>query len=129
MPEQPSFPSFSAELPTFDEKTASATMVDAVIGMVNMSVREPGTMPDRDQAAAVMGKIREALTTGLAACAEVSRLRTELGALRDEHRPRPHADPNAPGALCAACSIHGALVSWPCGTWSTAERILNHGKA
>lgn len=129
MPELPSFPSLSAEQPPFDEKTATTTMVDAVISMVTMSMRAPGAMPDREQAAALMGKIREALQTGLAACGEVSRLRTELATLRDEHRPRPHADRTAPGALCAACSIHGALISWPCGTWSAAEKILNHGKA
>ncbi|MET7776285.1 hypothetical protein ABZU94_10595 [Streptomyces mirabilis] len=129
MPDQNVVPGFSAEPPPFDDHTASATMADAVIAMVTMSIRSPGTKPDPEQAVTVMGKIREALTTGLAACAEVSRLRTGLAALRDEHRPRPHADPTQPGALCAACSVHGALVSWPCGTWSTAERILNHGKA
>lgn len=129
MPELPSFPSFSAEQPPFDEKTASATMADAIITMVSAPMRAPGGRPNRETASAVMDKIKDALITGMAAVAEVSRLRAELGALRDEHRPRPHADPTAPGALCAASSIHGALVSWPCSTWSATERILNHGKA
>lgn len=129
MPELPSFPSFSAEQPPFDEKEATGSMVEAVIGLVNMSMRAPGSVPDPKQASDLMGKIRGALQTGLAACSEVSRIRTEVAALRDGHRPQPHADPTRPGALCAACSIHGSIVSWPCATWSAAERILTHGKA
>ena len=129
MPEQPTFPTLSAELPPFNEKAANATLADAAIGMLSVSMRAPGTQPDPKQASAIMSKIKEAVAVGLAACAEVSRLRSEISALRDEHRPQPHADQTKPGALCAACSIHGTLVSWPCGTWSTAERILTHGKA
>ncbi|MET9122967.1 hypothetical protein [Streptomyces sp. NPDC004528] len=129
MSDQHTFPDLSAELPPFDDKTASTTMADAVFGMVSLSMRAPGTDVDPEQASVLMGKIRAALSTGLAACAEVSRVRTEVEALRDEHRPRPHADPDKPGALCASCSLNGSLISWPCATWSAAERILNHGKA
>jgi hypothetical protein len=123
------FPNLSPEPKPFDVKTATATIGQAIYGLLHVVLRAPGTMPDPQEASAAMEKVRHALTAGSDACGEVSRIRGELAALRDGHRPQPHADPTKPGALCAACSMHGSIVSWPCATWSAAERILNHGKA
>ncbi|MFJ2004765.1 hypothetical protein [Streptomyces chartreusis] len=99
------------------------------MGLLKITMRAPGTMPGEAEASAAMEGVSRALTAGSAACQEVTRVRNELSALRDGHRPQPHADPAKPGALCAACSVHGSIVSWPCATWSAAERILTHGKA
>ncbi|MCQ9178568.1 hypothetical protein KMT30_05895 [Streptomyces sp. IBSBF 2953] len=119
----------AAEPQPFDVKAATGVITAAALGYLQIMFRAPGTAPDKDQAATVMGNVKDALLAGIQACSEVTRIRTELGALRDGHRPQPHADPTKPGALCAACSIHGSLVAWPCATWSAAERILTHGKA
>lgn len=86
-------------------------------------------MPGPAEGKQLMDSIRAAITAGSEAITEVSRYRSELSALRDGHRPQPHADPDQPGALCAACSVHGSIVPWPCATWSAAERILTHGRA
>ncbi|MFF0139719.1 hypothetical protein ACFYRN_25105 [Streptomyces sp. NPDC005227] len=117
------------ELPPFSIEEAGNKLSKATIGLVQLSMTAPGRPPSREQGAAVMQGIREALIAGLQAVAEVTRMRNELTSLRDGHRPQPHADPAKPGALCAACSVHGSIVAWPCATWSAAERILNHGKA
>ncbi|HEY6116448.1 MAG TPA: hypothetical protein VI172_10855 [Candidatus Dormibacteraeota bacterium] len=127
MPDLPFDP--TSAMKPFNLKTASSTITAATIGYLQISLRAPGTQPDMQQAAAVMESIRHALVAGSHACSEVTRIRTELAALRDGHRPQPHADPTKPGALCAACSVHGSIVAWPCATWSAAEQILNHGKA
>lgn len=113
----------------FDLKAASETITQALMGYLQIVVRAPGTAPDPEQAAEVMRTIQEALSAGAHACAEVTRIRAELTALRDGHRPQPHADPAKPGALCAACSMHGSIVNWPCSTWTAAEGILTRGKA
>jgi hypothetical protein len=128
MPEVP-FSIPGAEPKRFDLDEASSTITGATVGYLQIVLRAPGTAPDRQQAAAVMEEIRLALMAGSQACSEVRRVRTEMAALRDVHRPQPHADPTKPGALCAACSLNGSIVAWPCATWSAAERILNHGKA
>ncbi|WDO09923.1 hypothetical protein ME763_32040 [Streptomyces murinus] len=117
------------DLPPFDLDSTTSTISEALIGMVAMSFRAPGNQPNPAEARALMAGIRNALLAGTHACAEITRMRHELAALRDGHRPQPHADPMKPGALCAACSVHGSIVSWPCATWSAAERILTHGKA
>ncbi|MGW0993496.1 hypothetical protein ACWD5V_09330 [Streptomyces sp. NPDC002523] len=128
MPDMP-FLDPSAESKPFDLDAANGTIGTAIMGMLKLMLREPGSMPDPAEAKAVMESMRHGLMAGSQACVEVTRIRTELAALRDEHRPQPHADPAKPGALCAACSVHGSIVSWPCATWSAAERILNHRKA
>lgn len=128
MPELP-FPDLTGEPKPFDLDEANNTIGGAVMGMLKMTFREPGTMPDKAEAKAVMEGMPNGLLAGSQACAEITRIRTELTALRDGHRPQPHADPEKPGALCAACSVHGSIVPWPCATWSTAERILTHGRA
>lgn len=128
MPELP-FPSASVDLKPFDLDVANNAIGGAIVSLVKLTFREPGTMPDPAEGRAFMENLRQALTAGSAACAEVTRMRTELASLRDSHRPQPHADPTKPGALCAACSVHGSIVAWPCATWTAAERILNHGKA
>jgi hypothetical protein len=71
-----------------------------------------------------MAAIREGLLGGMTACSEITRMRSDITQLRDAHRPRPHADPTAPGALCEACSLRGALIAWPCETWRAADRTL-----
>lgn len=128
MPDVP-FPAPDTEPLPFDLKAVESTIAAATIGFLEIALRAPGTPPSPDQAAALSQKIRDALMGGMRACGEVTRIRTELATLRDGHRPQPHADPTKPGALCAACSVHGSIVAWPCATWSAAERILNHGQA
>ncbi|MFF9310133.1 hypothetical protein ACF1BS_04400 [Streptomyces sp. NPDC014748] len=123
-----SFPEPAADGP-FDLDAADSAVGNAIIGMLKMMMREPGSKPDPTEAKAVMDGIRQGLMAGSQACTEITRIRAELAALRDEHRPRPHADSAQPGALCTACSVHGSIVIWPCGTWSAAERILTRGKA
>ncbi|SMF86682.1 hypothetical protein [Streptomyces sp. Amel2xC10] len=128
MPDLP-FPGPAAERAPFDLDEANKTLASATIGYVELTLRRPGTPPDKQQATDLMVKIQKALLAGSHACAEVTRIRTELAALRDTHRPQPHADPTKPGALCAACSLHGSIVSWPCAAWTAAEQLLTHGKA
>ncbi|MGW4889622.1 hypothetical protein [Streptomyces murinus] len=129
MPDLPPFPGPATPDEPFDLDKAHSTIGDALMGMLRLTFREPGTQPDPAEAKALMESIRNALLAGTRACAEITRMRHELAALRDNHRPQPHADAMKPGALCAACSVHGSIVSWPCATWSAAERILTHGKA
>ncbi|MFD7793586.1 hypothetical protein [Streptomyces sp. NPDC059759] len=117
------------ELPPFSLEEAGNKLTKAAISLFHLTMTAPGSAPSREQSAAVMLGVREALVAGLQTVAEVTRMRNELSTLRDGHRPQPHADPEKPGALCAACSVHGSIVAWPCATWSAAERILNHGKA
>ncbi|MFI5973567.1 hypothetical protein [Streptomyces sp. NPDC051452] len=128
MPDLPFTPPSTSPQP-FDLDKVNTALADAVLGMVRMMIREPGTTPSPAEAKAVMESVRQGLMAGSQACAEITRVRTDLAALRDSHRPQPHADPTKPGALCSACSVQGSIITWPCGTWSTAERILNHGKA
>ncbi|MET7477974.1 hypothetical protein ABZT17_26905 [Streptomyces sp. NPDC005648] len=117
------------QLEPFDLEADGKTIAMATIGYLQLTLRPPGTVPTAEQATAVMADVRAALLAGTKACSEVSRLRTDLTSLRDTHRPKPHADPTKAGALCAACSVHGSIVAWPCATWSAAERILTHRKA
>jgi hypothetical protein len=86
MPELP-FPGPSAEPQPFDLKTAGNAIGQAVVTLVKLTFREPGTMPDRAEGRAFMDSLRQALTAGSAACAEITRMRSELTALRDSHRP------------------------------------------
>ncbi|WP_435244925.1 hypothetical protein [Streptomyces tendae] len=128
MPDLP-FSNPAAELQPFDLDTANLSIGNAIVSLVKLLMRAPGTTPGPAEARAALDNVQAALTAGAGACREVTRMHTELAALRDSHRPQPHADPTQPGALCAGCSVHGSIVSWPCGTWTAAERILNHGKA
>ncbi|WP_432169098.1 hypothetical protein [Streptomyces sp. 1222.5] len=128
MPDQPmGFP--GAAPGPFDLATANDAVGKAVAGLLTMTLRPRGSKPDPAEAVAVMNDMREAIMAAASACAEITRMRAELTSLRDSHRPQPHADPTKPGALCAACSVQGSIIAWPCGAWSSAERILNHGKA
>ncbi|MFJ6730038.1 hypothetical protein ACIQPQ_34580 [Streptomyces sp. NPDC091281] len=126
MPDQ-LFP--EADRASFDLDAVQSTITSAAVALLQFSTRPTGNPPDKAQAAALMESMRNSLLAGMRACNEVTRLRQELGIFRDQHRPQPHADPTMPGALCAACSVHGTLVAWPCGLWTAAERLLNHGKA
>jgi hypothetical protein len=119
----------SADPKPFDLDVANHAIGGAIVSLVKLTFREPGATPDPAEGRAFMENLRQALTAGTQACAEITRMRAELTALRDSHRPQPHADPTKPGALCAACSMHGSIVAWPCATWTAAERILTHGKA
>ncbi|MFE6362939.1 hypothetical protein ACFVP3_23435 [Streptomyces sp. NPDC057806] len=113
----------------FDLDGAQKAIGDAVVNMVTLFLRAPGQQPDLEAGKKLAESLRNAVQAGSAACTEVTRMRTDLMGLRDQHRPQPHADPTKSGALCAACSVHGSIVSWPCATWSAAERILTYGKA
>lgn len=116
------------ELPAFNVDTASRTISGALVQMVTLSFRKPEDTPTPEDGAALMKAVQEAILAGSQACAEIKRIQSDLAAMRDTHRPRPHADPNQPGALCEACSLTGALIAWPCGPWNTAEKILTHGQ-
>jgi hypothetical protein len=128
MPDMP-FPDSSADNQPFDLNTANDAIGQAIASIVKVTFRAPGSVPAPAEAAAVMDSLRNAVLAGAQACTEITRIRAELAVLRDEHRPRPHADSSAPGALCTACSVHGSIVSWPCSPWTADERILTHGKA
>jgi hypothetical protein len=108
----------------YDNDTTMKTVSGALIKLVMMGFRDPATPPSDVDGEELMTAIREGLLGGTLACAEVNRMREALKVLRDAHRPRPHADPTAPGALCETCSLHGALIVWPCETWRAADQIL-----
>jgi hypothetical protein len=111
----------------FDLEESQKLIGSAVIGIVTLSLAKQETI-DHETSVKVWSDIREAITAGAYACSEIRRMRDEITELRDSHRPRPHADPSRPGALCAACSLDGALISWPCQVWTAADRILTQGQ-
>lgn len=111
----------------FDLDAASKTVTGALLSYMKFSFAAPAERNEAD-VRQMLDDLQNALIAGSAACAEVDRLRGELSRLRDQHRPRPHADSSAPGALCEACSLHGALIGWPCQTWTAADRTLTHGQ-
>ncbi|MFE2407027.1 hypothetical protein ACFXDE_01650 [Kitasatospora sp. NPDC059408] len=113
----------------FDVDTANKTISNAVVGLVKLMLPVPGQEgPTPEQGRELMKQITEAITTGSQACGEVTRLREEFTNLRDRHRPQPAIAPDSPAAICAACSVSGSLVSWPCPTWTSAEAALTHGQ-
>ncbi|MGW4493826.1 hypothetical protein [Streptomyces sp. NPDC004376] len=111
----------------FDLDTANKAISTALISFVRMSL-DPTVKDDPTAGEQIIGAIKDAILAGSNACAEVKRLQGEFTAMRDKHQPRPHLDPSTPGALCAACSLHGALIAWPCETWKAADRALTHGQ-
>lgn len=113
---------------TFDLDTAHKTITGALMKLLMLSLRDPAAPPTESDAGELMTAIRDALLSGSMACSEITRIRDSLIMLRDTHRPRPHADPSTPGALCEACSLRGALVTWPCETWTAADKTLTHGQ-
>jgi hypothetical protein len=115
--------------PSFNLDAANKTITEATVSLVKLMLPLPGQEPPTlEQGQALMKQITDAITTGASACSEVTRYRTAFADLREQHRPQPHPNPNAPGALCTACSLHGALVPWPCNAWTTAEKTLSHGQ-
>ena len=112
----------------FDADASGKAIGGAISSLIKLSFPTPGAELDPDAAAAFMTTITEALAAAGHALAEVKRIRGALTAMRDGHRPRPHTDPTAPGALCDACSLHGALITWPCTPWTAAEQILTHNQ-
>ncbi len=118
-----------AETPPFEVDTASKTISGALVQLLTLTLRGPESAPPTpEEGTAFMNAIREAIFAGTQACGEIKRMQADLTAMRDTHRPRPHADPTKPGALCEACSLSGALVAWPCSPWNTAEKILTRGQ-
>ncbi|MFJ6667466.1 hypothetical protein [Streptomyces sp. NPDC091383] len=111
----------------FNVDTATKAISAALIGFVRISL-DPSVKDDRAAGDEIIGAIKDAILVGSSACAEVKRLQDVLAAMRNRHQPRPHLDPSAPGALCAACSLHGALITWPCDTWKGADHALTHGQ-
>jgi hypothetical protein len=113
----------------FDVDTATKTISGALIQLITMGFRKPEDgAPTEADGANLMKAIQDSLLAGSLACAEIKRIQADIAAMRDTHRPRPHADPTKPGALCEACSLSGALVAWPCGPWSAAEKVLTRGQ-
>lgn len=117
---------FTDPAAAFDADAAHRSIGDSMVTLVKLMMPIPGAAPDPELASSFMTSITTSLAAGSAAVAEVKRLRTDLAHLRDSHRPRPHADPTAAGALCEACSLHGVLAAWPCSAWTAVERILTH---
>jgi hypothetical protein len=115
----------------FDAKAAQRAITTAMLNFVKLTFRAPGppAAADLEAGQALMAAVPEALKAGSEACGELDRIRGDLAAARDEHRPRPHADPSAAGAQCTRCSLSGVIVSWPCEPWNLAERILNRGRS
>lgn len=108
----------------FDLDAATTQIGAAVGGVIELTFRPSGEVPTPEATKSVWDAMLGALQAGSSACAEVKRIRGALTDFRDSHRPRPHADPTAPGAICDGCSVHGALVNWPCAPWQFAERLL-----
>lgn len=112
----------------FNLDTAQKDISGALLGFLRMSFGGDEAKNDPEAGQQLIDAIKDSITAGLSACTEVKRLLDGLGALRNRHQPRPHADQSTPGALCAACSLHGAIVAWPCETWTAADQLLTHGQ-
>ena len=112
----------------FDLTTAQQAITGALVSFVRISIGGESPKDDPQAGEQLFENIKNAITAGMSACTEVKRLTDSLTVLRNRHQPRPHADPDKPGALCAACSLHGAIVAWPCEAWAAADRILTHGQ-
>lgn len=112
----------------FNLNIAEKAITDALIGFVRISLDGASLKDDPEAGQRIFESIKDSILAGSNACAEVKRLQAEFTGLRDSHRPRPHADPSTPGALCEACSLNGALISWPCETWKTADKALTHNQ-
>ncbi|NUS26097.1 MAG: hypothetical protein HOV92_18000 [Streptomyces sp.] len=112
----------------FNLDTAQTDISNALIGFLRISLDADKVKNDPDAGRQIFESIKDSITAGLAACGEVKRLLDGVAALRDRHQPRPHADPTQPGALCSTCSLNGAIVAWPCDTWTGVDRLLTHGK-
>ena len=118
----------TSEPAPFNLDTTQKTISAGLVGIVRILLDGASLKGDPQAAQQIFGEIKDALIAGSSAYAEVKRLHGSLTALRDQHKPRPHADPTAPGALCNACSLHGVLVAWPCETWTATDRALTHGQ-
>lgn len=119
---------FDAPAPApFNLDTATKSISNALLGFVRMSL-DPSVKDDRAAGEQIIAAIKDAILAGSNACTEVKRLTDEFTTLRDTHQPRPHADPTQPGALCTACSLHGALIAWPCETWKAADKALTRNQ-
>jgi len=115
---------------TFDLDAANKTIRDAFLGFIKIMIPAPESERlSPEDARRIMNDAISAMSAGSNACGEVTRLRNTLSELRDKHRPRPSAHPSAPGAICAPCSLHGVLITWPCETWTTTEQALTHGQS
>lgn len=110
----------------FNLDTAQKDIGEALLGFLRISLDGASLKDDPEAGRQIFESIKDSIVAGLGACGEVKRLYEALTGLRDTHRPRPHLDPTAPGALCAACSLHGALITWPCETWTAIDRTLTH---
>ena len=112
----------------FNLDTTQKTISNALVGYVRILLDGASIKDDPQAGRQIFDEIKDALIAGSAACAEVKRLHAALTQLRDQHKPRPHADPTAPGALCNSCSLPCVLVAWPCETWTATDRALTHGQ-
>lgn len=110
----------------FNLDQAQKTIGNSILHMVKASLGVQTNLEDPTVVAELWKSFQEALLAGSAACGEIKRIRGDIAQLRDTHRPQPHANPNTPGALCAACSLGGAITAWPCQPWTAANRILTH---
>ena len=77
--------------------------------------------PTPDEGMAFWKNLITALTDTCDVIGEVERLREGRQRARDIHIPQASADPAVPGAVCTGCSVHGALVAWPCATWKALD--------
>lgn len=112
----------------FDLDAANLAISSAIISMVTSAFRDPSAPPDTASSEQLVTNIRNALTSGAQACAEVKRLRDDITTMRDQHRPQPSADPQVPEPRCNTCSLTGVIVTWPCEPWSAAEQLLTHNQ-
>ncbi|MGW2692401.1 hypothetical protein ACWC3Y_11125 [Streptomyces sp. NPDC001296] len=110
----------------FDLTDTQKTISNALVGFVQLSLGGDAIKNDPETGRQFFEAIKDSIVAGMAACGEVKRLTEALTGLRDKHQPRPHLDPTTPGALCAACSLHGALIAWPCETWTAVDKTLAH---
>lgn len=103
----------------FDEITKRNN--DTAVTLLKLMFRRPGELPDEEDGKDFMKGVMAGIHDNLVLIAEVKHLREKRQKIRDIHSPANSGDPNAPGAICTGCSLHGARVMWPCPTWNATE--------
>lgn len=74
----------------------------------------------------IMNVFGQFITDSTFMVGEVDRLRKVLQGMLTDHLPHP-GEPGAP-VICGYCSMHGARIEWPCGTYKAAQKGLEGNK-
>jgi len=120
---------FRADRPLDFEKAKEA-LGRATVGYLTISMGGPKAQELAPEETADIAKwLPFGLAAGVRVLAELERMRGTLRRQQEQHRPRPHAAPDRPGALCDACSPDGQLVAWPCIAWTLIEDVLKESRS